>query len=596
MFVRDLEGNEYALKATSTNDLELNGNQSISLTIKSNKVNDLFIKDIERMWEIVDHDDVTHKIVYVKKQSHNVDIKGIPLFFDRLDTLRIYETYNQSFMAAAFFNLVFAGTGFTFVLVDSFNAIEWEGLGKGETKLSAFKKGLERYKAEFRIVGNVVYLESQIGRDTDFMYRYRLNASNISLENDASQFWTYARGYGDYEEGEEDKAKIKREYTSPLADIIGKREAPPIYDGRIKITATMDQELKKLVGDSLKISVSANIHDLRKQGYSLAQPQLGDRVFLIDERISLKEEVRVNSISVTRDWLGNVLSLNLTFGTSSITKRYQSNINTAVERINDILEGKTQLPYNVLPDAIRRATEALKSAQTELTFENGIIAIDPTDPNRLVLYNSAGLGISTDGGNTFRQAITYLGINTDLLTAGQIHTNNIQIIGKDNLFFWDGTALQAYAPNDLSKFVKLSSNGLDIQNGMIQVKGQAGTVIIDGNSNMHKILATGLVTMNIPAGTISKSVSFTHNLGYKPAYTAYMQGDDYNEEDDLLSHLLPYMVTDYSSGGVDIKSIVSAECTKSKITFRVHRANDYGQAMPEKNLTFRYFVYKEVAF
>ena len=92
------------------------------------------------------------------------------------------------------------------------------------------------------------------------------------------------------------------------------------------------------------------------------------------------------------------------------------------------------MPYNALDEAVKRATEALQSAQTELEFTNGIIARDPDDPNRLVLYNSAGLGISDDGGQTFRQAITYLGVNTDVLTAGQIHTNNIQIVGEDELF------------------------------------------------------------------------------------------------------------------------------------------------------------------
>src|SRR4051794_17729523 len=138
MYVRDLEGNEYPLQATTTNEYELNGNQSISLTIQSSKVNDLFIDDISEMWEIVDHDNVEHKIVYAKRQGKGnrltVDIKGIPLFFDKLDTMRTYETYNQSMTAGVFFNLVFADTGFTYVLVDSFYAVEWEGLGKGETR------------------------------------------------------------------------------------------------------------------------------------------------------------------------------------------------------------------------------------------------------------------------------------------------------------------------------------------------------------------------------------------------------------------------------------------------------------------------------
>src|SRR5690625_7622307 len=91
------------------------------------------------------------------------------------------------------FSIIFEDSGFNFVLVDSFAAVQWEGLGGGETRLEMFKRGLNRYKAEFRIVGNTVYLEKQIGRDTQFMYRYRLNASNIVQETDATEFYTYAK-------------------------------------------------------------------------------------------------------------------------------------------------------------------------------------------------------------------------------------------------------------------------------------------------------------------------------------------------------------------------------------------------------------------
>src|SRR5699024_7532060 len=143
-------------------------------------------------------------------------------------------------------------SGYNFVLNGTFTAVQWQGFGEGDTRLEMFKNALNRYKAEFRIVGNTIYIENLIGRDTEFMYRHRLNASNIVLENDASEFYTFARGYGDYGDGEggEDwqDANLIREYTSPLADIpgIGVRHAPPIKNGNITDTATMDEQLKAL--------------------------------------------------------------------------------------------------------------------------------------------------------------------------------------------------------------------------------------------------------------------------------------------------------------------------------------------------------------
>lgn len=72
MYVRDLEGNEYPAQATSTKELELNGNQSLSAIFVANKVNDLFIDNIDRMWEIIDHDGVTHKIIYAKSKEKGI--------------------------------------------------------------------------------------------------------------------------------------------------------------------------------------------------------------------------------------------------------------------------------------------------------------------------------------------------------------------------------------------------------------------------------------------------------------------------------------------------------------------------------------------
>lgn len=436
MYVRDLEGKEYILQATSINDKELNGNQSISFRILPTKVNKQFIHDISEMWEVIDHDDVPHKIIYFKKQgegnSLSVNIKAIPLFFDDFNRLRIYEEYNKHMTAREFFDLVFNGTDYDYILLDSFDAVQWQGLGAGATRLEVFKNGLNRYKAEFRLQGNTVYLESMIGRDTNFMYRYRLNASNIVQENDGSELYTYARGYGNYEDTEGyEGAKLIREYISPLEKIIPRREAPPIMNGKITREDTMDSQLKTLVDESLKISVSADIHDLRKQNYPFAQPELGDRVFIIDERIGLHAETRVVNISITRDWKGNVIEIKLTFGSPSLIKRYQSNINTATKSITEVLEGRRKLPFSVLDNAVIQATKELQGVTSELTVppNGGLMAVNKEDPNKLVLFNSAGIGISDDGGRTFKTAMTGSGIVADVITAGTLR--GITVISDD---------------------------------------------------------------------------------------------------------------------------------------------------------------------
>src|SRR5690625_155268 len=158
MYVRDLEGNEYACQVTITHPQELNGNRSLTATILPSKVNKVFIDDIAEMWEIVDHDDVVHKIVYAKRSAigdlPTVEITATPVFFDKFDTSRVARLVDEHMTAHACFNFVFNwsnvsgnSSGVKFCLVDLLSAIQWEGLGGGETRLEMFKRGLNRYKA-----------------------------------------------------------------------------------------------------------------------------------------------------------------------------------------------------------------------------------------------------------------------------------------------------------------------------------------------------------------------------------------------------------------------------------------------------------------
>lgn len=502
MYVRNLTGDEFPLQATTTNDMELNGNQSISATIYPTKVNKAFINDIAEMWVIGDLDGVEHKIIYAKRKgegdSLTVEVKAIPLFFDTFDTLRIYEEYNEHMTAQLAFTRIFTDTPFNFVLVDQFDAVQWQGFGGGESRLETFKRALERYKAEFRIVGNIVYLHKQIGRDIQFQYRYRLNASNITQENDANAMWTYAKGYGDYGDGEggEDwkNAKLIREYTSPLAKIpgIGVRHAPPLENGNITTKEKMDEELKRLVDESLKISVSADIHDLRKQGYPLAQPEIGDRVFLIDERIGLDDEVRVVDMSITRNWKGEVLDLSLTFGSESIVKRHQSNLSTAIKNITELLAGKIKLPNTVYDDAIMNAVNAIKNAQTELDFTNGIWGVDPTNPNYVTGFTSHGFMVSIDGGATAEAAITGEGVIAEKIIGKSIIGVSLASINEKGYFYVSGYDA-VFQDVERNRKVTISPDGLYGRDPDDSIRFQADRVFVTssafGTSNTNVYLA-----------------------------------------------------------------------------------------------------------
>lgn len=489
MIIRDLEGNEFFLEANTDLSNELNGNKSLSFVVHPSDNNKLFIHDIDKLWEVIDTDNVVYKIIYLnprgKGKRLTVQIKAVPKSFDDLNIDRVYERIDRHMTAFNCFSLIFDDTDYSFILLDTFSAVQWEGFADGDTRLEMFKKALNRYGAEFELLGNQFRIRHMIGRDTQFMYHYKLNASNISKEEDASNYWTHIKGFGDYgiesgEDGEiDDEPKLKMEYTSPLAELVGIRHAPPVKDGRITVEDTMMSRLKDVVDNSVKVNVSTTLHDLRNKGYPLARPQLGDRIFLVDDRIRLNTEMRVVSIREIRNVKDELIKVLIDLGTDPMSKRRQSNLNHAANQISDLLAGKIRLPISAFDETITRVSKALQEAQTEVEFGiNGIIATDKDDPNRLVIFNSEGLGVSIDGGATFRQAITSEGINAE------------QIIGINSEFVrssWNSDNGRLYVDGDTIHSIRElvgTTNEIELTDGRVLLQsnesGNETKVRLDG--------------------------------------------------------------------------------------------------------------------
>ncbi|WP_313894671.1 phage tail protein [Psychrobacillus sp.] len=475
MYVQDLAGNQYHAMATYKRTKRVNGERDISLSFFYDEiVNRQFIEDLDKRWIINVQGDDYVVIFHQKKSKGNkfyLEVRAVSSFHTNMKAKRKYDTYeNKSFTAVNYFNDVFQGTQYTPVIVDSFNALQFSDTQRGKTCLERFNTGLNRFSAEYYVQGNLVYIQRLIGVDSNFMYAFEFNLKTSSVEIDSTGFATHAKGFG--------KDGLTAEYTSPLADIYGIIEAEPIDDENYTIKANLENALKELVDNSVHLSVQVEVADMREQGYDQPQPNEGDRIWLIDKRINFKQRVRIVELVEVFDFEDNIIDQSVTLGSLRLSERYKAQINNAIRDLDKIFQGKLQLPYNVLDDAVKLATQLLLSAHTELEFNNGIIAVDKNNPNLLVLLNSNGLGVSVDGGQTFEQAITSAGVNTNLLTAGTIHTNNIRIVGSESYFYWDGNELIAISPSDTDKYVKLTPGHIEIGKGAITIYGEDGRVVM----------------------------------------------------------------------------------------------------------------------
>ena len=481
-------GKTYALDAVIKHSQEINGDETIEFDIHYTRNNAVFLQDQPdlNMW-LVEFENKEYVIINHTKQGHGdyytVSCTAILYALFKLNTDRVYERIDASLTTTEGFNIVFKGTPFTYIVVDAAPSSRFEGLGEGVSRLEVLKTLIERWGYELKIVDNVFYFYSQIGNDTNFEYRHKINASEIEQASDASELYTYARGYGDYEDEvsestsdtkvevvdntDSDKpvierAKLKREYTSPLAKILGKLHAPPIMDGRIKIQETMDQKLKELVDSSVTLSFTAKVSDMHNKGYDYQNAELGDRVFLVDERINVDREIRVIKIDRDIDASGKLIGMEITFGTSNLTEKYEAKFNTAMKDIVDVMNGNKAIPFEALDTVAQSMVNKINATTSEVVYDaNGQHFVDKANKNHLMTLNSSGLLLSTDGGRTAKTAITSEGIVADTITTGSLLTSLVNIVGRNALMYLDGDQFVAKSSIDERKTV-ISPKGITI--------------------------------------------------------------------------------------------------------------------------------------
>ena len=501
LVARDYTNIEYPLLATKVHTSELNGQDDLELRIPQQKNNNLDLLTIDKLWEF-DYNNVTYKAVNIKRQtrgqSFNLNVRAMPLFYWEFSKSIIHENHDGSHTANSAFRTVFDGTGFNFVLVDFSPSVEIEGFGKGVNRLELFKRLLDRYNYEFIIQGRTVYMNHRIGNDTNYMYKYKLNASNVSSTTDATEYFTHIKGFGNFEEGEEDyfnNAKLKREYTHPLASVVGKWEGSPIVDGRVMQTSTMDEAMEQAVEESLAVTIEGTLHDVRKI-YDIAVPVKGDRVWLHDERINLEQEIRLHKIVTTYDEKDNIIACDVTFGSQSIGERHKANINSLSKRFADLLTGKLKLPIISLEQIGMDMINAIHAASSEIVFGDfGMQAISKTNPNNVFGVNSEGWYISQDGGRTPKTIATAQGIYADALFAGTLWlTNDMNIESADGYLNVTGSRFVMRSKTNSKNAVEITPEGITIHgfdgreyfvNGIMRGQQVANIQLFNLEDNVH---------------------------------------------------------------------------------------------------------------
>ena len=156
----------------------------------------------------------------------------------------------------------------------------------------------------------------------------------------------------------------------------------------------------------------------------------------------------------------------------------------AYAKVSDIINSDSTLKGSLLKRSMEQNEDALDRSSLNnsvVTNEQGITVTNLLNSSNAVRITSGGLFITTNGGDTWNNAIHGDGIGTEYLTSGAIDTHRIQIYGDSGVddsaiaFKWDKDGISAYDKfsnavvnsNDVQydklKFARFNSEGIMIQ-------------------------------------------------------------------------------------------------------------------------------------
>ena len=410
----DVERNEYQAQCEIEKTDAVNGEKSLSGTIYFGQ--DVKAK-IAKGWTLSFLDEEYVVVTYTKNDKENtVSFSAVQAFFYKMSKTGFYEKWNGSHPFATYLDALFTGTGYTYDNTASVAAFEKQDWGMSD-RLSLFNDIIDQANVEFSVEGTVVHVVPAMGSDLSTIVRKKFNLDTAEIQTDNTSFATYGRGYGAYSKPNDTTSKrLEVEYKSPLYDYyypkFGAIEAVPVADERYTIADNLLAAVKEKVDKSWAISLTLNLVDLQSVGYKYAMAKPGDYITVIDENLNFSDKVRIIKVTSDYDIRGTRTKTEVECGSLSFAEQQKTTQTT----LSNVASGKIPVPNEWLTSQVQLATNNLLAARTELRFtDQGIIAIDKSDSNKVVILNSAGLGVSTDGGQTFKSAVTADGVVADRL-------------------------------------------------------------------------------------------------------------------------------------------------------------------------------------
>lgn len=361
-------------------------------------------------------------------------------------------------------NKISAWTGgrFTFQIHDTFDMWDIKDFGR-TTALAALNQVINTYKAEIRPDNFVIHIHKKVGSQTErYEYRTKKNIISDSFKDDATSLVT--RMYAHMKDGRtwvgmsannltaEERSllqsvpgaiqdgKVMVNYLlSPYVNYWGS-DSVPYFDGEnvqqdiedpIELLKSTREELRKKETPELEVTLTAA--DLHKIDREERPPDLGDAASAYDPKMEMNR-IAMRIVELVEYPYSNDQHSQVTLANFALKDDIDliADLERSRKVMDNLLSGG-RIRTEVFESFARQAVIDINNSKTELIYppEGGILAQEKTNPLEQVRLTSKGVGISTDGWQTIRAAITARGVVAETII-GQLGSFVSMLIGSGN--------------------------------------------------------------------------------------------------------------------------------------------------------------------
>lgn len=354
---KNINGDVFLAVGSIKRKSALNGEKSLTGTLFEG---DDVLNKIDKGWSL-EFDNEPYVVTYFERNDNDntVEFDAIHKFFWDMTKDVLYFSWSGSHTAKAYLEQIFKDTGYQYALNFEPSAFEKENWGM-KNKLSLFNDVIDSMGGEFEINGTLVSIFKNVGSDLSTIVRHGFNLSDMSLENDNTDFVTYGEGFGAYADQENQTGeRLHVTYTSPLAKTFGKLHAEPIDDQRYTIKDNLLQAIKDKVDGSFAISIKLSLYDLTAAGYPYKMANVGDWLLAIDENLDFKQKIRIISVDDEFATDDTRISYTVTCGDVGVVQKYQ--------QANASIGQKVDSAYQNAQDAKESSIQAIIAANGKNT-------------------------------------------------------------------------------------------------------------------------------------------------------------------------------------------------------------------------------------